>query len=89
LFMLAVDAQHGGRGIAQRLVEYCLENGTRKGYRWAVTEATGAISKRVFRKLGFEERFRIPYCNFKYCGEAVFSSITGHDGVALMDKSLV
>lgn len=88
LFMLAVDAQFSGQGIAQRLVECCLENGLRKGYRWAVTEATGVVSQRVFRKLGFEERFRISYRDYRYGGEAAFASITDHGGAALMDKSL-
>ena len=88
LFMLAVDPQFGGRGIAQGLVASCLENGKRKGYRRAVTEATGVVSQQVFRKLGFEERLRIRYRDFRYGGEAVFASITEHDGVALMDRRL-
>ena len=88
LFMIAVDPQFGGRGIAQRLVEHCLANGTRKGYRWAVTEATGAISQRVFGKLGFEEQSRIRYRDFRYRDAAVFAGITQHDGAALMDRAL-
>jgi predicted N-acetyltransferase YhbS len=88
LFMLAVDPQFGGRGIAQGLVAHCIENGKRMGYRWAVTEATGLVSQQVFRRIGFEERARIPYCDFRYGGATVFASITEHDGVALMDKAL-
>ena len=88
LFMLAVDARFSGRGIAQGLIRACLENGARKGYRWAVTEATGVVSQGVFRKLGFEERCRVGYREFRYEGEAVFASITGPDGVTLMDKAL-
>jgi ribosomal protein S18 acetylase RimI-like enzyme len=88
LLMLAVDPQSAGRGIAQRLVEHCLANGTRKGYRWAVTEATGVISQRVFGKLGFEERSRVRYRDFRYRDAAVFAGITQHDGAALMDRAL-
>jgi ribosomal protein S18 acetylase RimI-like enzyme len=88
LFMLAVDARFAGQGIAQRLVETCLENGRKKGYRHAVTEATGVISQRVFRKLGFEERHRVSYRDYSYGGEAVFASIVGHDGAALMERML-
>jgi len=88
LFMLAVDPQFGGQGIAQSMVEHCLENGACKGYRWAMTEATGVISQRVFRKLGFEERFRVRYRDFRYQAAAVFAGITEHDGVALMDRAL-
>lgn len=88
LFMLAVDAHFSGHGIAQGLVKNCLENGMQKGYRCAVTEATGMISQRVFRKLGFEERFRVSYRDYRYGGEAVFTSITDHGGAALMDRCM-
>ncbi len=88
LFMLAVDAEFGGQGVAQGLVAACLANACRKGYRWAVVEATGVVSQRVCRKLGFEERFRVPYHDFRYGGEAVFASIVDHGGAALMDRIL-
>lgn len=89
LFMLTVDARFAGQGIAQRLVETCIDNGRKKGYRHALTEATGVISQRVFRKLGFEERYRVSYRDYSYRGEAVFASIVGHDGAALMERMLV
>lgn len=88
LFMLAVDAGYTGQGIAQRLVEGCIENGREKVYRYAVTEATGVISQRVFGKLGFEERYRVSYRNYMYEEEAVFSSIVDHAGAALMERIL-
>lgn len=88
LFMLAVDAGYTGQGIAQRLVEGCIENGGQKGYRYAVTEATGVISQSVFHKLGFEERYRVSYRDFRYEGEAVFASTVGHAGAALMERIL-
>ncbi len=88
LFMLAVDPRFTGQGVAQRLVETSLELAKTKGYRYAVTEATGLISQWVFRKLGFEERFRISYADYKYREQAVFASIVAHDGTALMERSL-
>ncbi len=88
LFMLAVDARFAGHGIAQTLVRTCIDNGRKKGYRHAVTEATGVISQRVFRKLGFEERCRVSYRDYCYQGEAVFASVAGHDGAALMERRL-
>jgi ribosomal protein S18 acetylase RimI-like enzyme len=88
LFMLAVDARFAGQGIAQRLVQTCLDKGREKGYCRAVTEATGLVSQRVFRKLGFEERYRVSYRDYSYGGEAVFASIVGHDGAALMERML-
>ncbi len=88
LLMLAVGARFAGRGIAQGLVRSCLENASAKGYRRAVTEATGAASQHLFSKLGFQERLRITYQDFRYEGEAVFSSIADHGGTALMDRAL-
>ena len=49
LFMIAVTHQHTGSKVAQNLIQACLENGIRKGYKAAVTEATtGAILKLVW-----------------------------------------
>ncbi len=88
LFMLAVDPRFTGQGIAQRLVETSLQIAKARGYRYAVTEATGLISQKVFRKLGFEERFRVSYAEYKYEGQHVFASIVAHGGTALMERQL-
>jgi ribosomal protein S18 acetylase RimI-like enzyme len=89
LFMLAVDGQFAGRGIGQELVKACLANGFRKGYRKALTEATGRVSQHVFRKQGFTDRFSVSYRDFLYEGKAVFASIQGHESAILMERSLV
>jgi len=88
LFMIAVDHRHKGRKVAQNLVRACLENGARKGYHTAVTEATGVISQHIFRsRFGFRDRLEIPYKTFVYEGRPVFASIEGHSGTILMDKT--
>jgi len=89
LFMVGVDREYVGRGVAQGLVQHCLENGCRKGYRTALTEATGKVSQHIFRKNGFAERFRASYRDFVYQGQKVFSSIQAHDATILMDRVLV
>jgi hypothetical protein len=43
----------------------------------------------VFRKQGFEERFKVSYQDFMYDDKVVFASIQGHENAILMDKSLV
>jgi len=86
LFMLAVDAQFAGRGIAQDMVAACLDNGRPKGYRAALTEATGKISQRVFRKQGFADRFSVAYSDFRYEDKLVFASIQEHERAILMDR---
>ncbi len=88
LFLLGVASSAGGRGVAQQLVERCVENGVRKGYRVGVTEATNAVSQHIFRKLGFVDRVQRSYQDHRYQGQAVFASIDGHAGPILMDRQL-
>lgn len=88
LFMLGVDAGFGGRGIAQTLIRLTLDNGKRKGYKSAVTEATGNVSQHVFRNLGFAEQFRTAYREFNYRGTRIFNKIVEHEAIILMERSL-
>jgi len=90
LFMIAVNHQHKGRKVAHNLIQICLENGIRRGFHTAVTEATGVISQHIFRmQFGFADRLEIPYKTFVYQGKRVFESIEEHTGTILMDKTLV
>jgi len=86
--MLAVDGQFAGRGIGQELIRACIENGCRRGYEAALTEATGKISQHIFRKNGFVQRFSVSYRSFVYENRSVFASIQGHERAMLMDRSL-
>ena len=88
LFMIGVDRAFTGRGIGQNLLACCLENGIRRGYAMAVTEATGTVSQSIFRKAGFTEQMRVEYKDYIYDGRRVFESIEGHVGTLLMDKAL-
>jgi hypothetical protein len=89
LNLLAVARQHTGRAVAQNVVRLCLENGVQKGYRTAVTEATGLVSQHIFREThGFVARHEIAYQTFRYQGRRPFASIKEHRSVILMDKSV-
>jgi ribosomal protein S18 acetylase RimI-like enzyme len=88
LFLLGVAQPFGGQGIGQQLVSSCVENGAHRGYRVAVTEATGSVSQHIFRKQGFVDRARRSYRDHRYQGRAVFGSIEGHAGPILMDRPL-
>lgn len=88
LFMLGVNAQFAGQGIAQELVKAGIDNGSRKGYRTALTEATGKISQHVFWKTGFADRFSVFYRDFLYENKTVFASIKEHEKAILMDRFL-
>jgi GNAT superfamily N-acetyltransferase len=87
LFLLGVDARYTGQGIAQQLVATSVANGTRHGYRKAVTEATNRTSQHVFRKQGFVERVQRSYIDHEFDGRNWFTSIAHHGGPILMDKT--
>lgn len=89
LFMLGVDSHFAGRGVAQGVVETCIDNAAQLGYRVALTEATGPVSQHVFRKNGFVDRFSVKYRDFVYENKTVFASIQEHDGAMLMERVLV
>ncbi|MCC6365182.1 MAG: GNAT family N-acetyltransferase [Bryobacterales bacterium] len=88
LFLLGVARKFAGQGIAQQLAAECIENGIRKGYRMAVTEATNKTSQHVFRKLGFSERVKRSYLDHRFQGQAFFTSIGDQGGPILMDRFL-
>ena len=88
LILLGVSDRAARRGVAQQLVAACLEQGRRRGYRFAVTEATNQISQHIFRKQGFIERVKKSYKAYRFDGRRVFASIAEHGGPILMDKAL-
>ena len=89
LFLLGVSRSWGGRGVAQKLVETCLQNGLQRGYRLAVTEATNNLSQHIFRKLGFTERVQRSYQDYRFEERSPFADIEQHLGPVLMDKRIV
>ncbi len=89
LLFLGVADEYARKGVAQTLVARCLENGLAKGYRMAMTEATNRVSQHIFRKLGFVERVKLSYGDYRHNGEAVFASIADHGGPISMDRHLV
>jgi ribosomal protein S18 acetylase RimI-like enzyme len=88
LFMVGVSSEFAGRGIAHHLITTCLTHGKLRGYRVAVTEATGSVSQHVFRKLGFHDVLAAPYKDFSFKGQRVFSSILDPEATILMEREL-
>jgi ribosomal protein S18 acetylase RimI-like enzyme len=89
LFMMGVDPDFGGRGIARTLVEVTLDNGKWKGYEKAITEATGKVSQHIFRSTGFVEQFRVPYQEFHFQGKYPFRTIVDHEAIMLLERNLM
>jgi ribosomal protein S18 acetylase RimI-like enzyme len=88
LFLLGVSDRYTRRGIGQRLVETCLNNGAANGYKFAMTEATNGVSQHIFRKLGFVERAYATYAGYRHKGAPVFVSIADHGGPMAMDRQI-
>ncbi|WP_216825891.1 GNAT family N-acetyltransferase [Sulfitobacter sp. SK012] len=88
IFMIAVRDDFSGKGIAQNLVQSCLEQAKNLGYGLAFTEATNQISQRVFKNVGFDELHLIGYSTFEFHGRKPFQGISQHRGCALMEMDL-
>lgn len=89
VYMLAVSPNHQRKKIAQNLLQVCLNNGVKKQFNWAVTEAANSVSQHIFGKLDFVPRYQISYQEFTHQGIRVFAKIKGHEGTILMDKLLI
>ena len=85
-YLFAVDHRQNGKKIAHHLIQACLDNGIKKGYRTGVVEATCVVSQHIFRKFGFVDRYIVSYKTFEFQGKQIFESIDGHGGIILMDK---
>jgi ribosomal protein S18 acetylase RimI-like enzyme len=88
LFLLGVARPFARQGVAQNLVAECLALGKRYGYRRAVTEATNVVSQHIFRKLGFTDRVRRSYADYRFHGQPVFADIADHFGPILYDREI-
>lgn len=86
--MLAVLPAQVGNGIAQNLVRVCVDNASKRGYRYGFTEANGPASQHIFRKLGFRQRYTVSYQDFLFEGKPVFASIQSTIGTMLMEVNL-
>jgi GNAT superfamily N-acetyltransferase len=92
LLLLGVARPFTGRQVAQHLIAACEENGRRKGYRAAVTEASGSVSQHIFRKQGYADHFQISYQDYRYEGAPLFgvsaeNSAAGRKIQSLIEKS--
>jgi ribosomal protein S18 acetylase RimI-like enzyme len=88
LALLGVAEVFSGRKVGQNLVNAAMNNGRAEGYRFAVTEATNLVSQHIFRKLGFVERAKTSYRDYRRDGVPVFASIAEHGGPMSMDRQL-
>jgi hypothetical protein len=77
LWMVGVppDTQFAKKGIASTLFRVSADLGLSRGFKRCVTECTGHYSQTAARKIGFQERVRLAYADFRFEGRAVFAEI--------------
>ena len=89
LAMLGVTKAFQNRGVGQNLLRLCLSHAADRGYRVAVAEATGTISRHILKdKFGFIHRVDVSYKTFIYRDKRIFASIEDHGGTVLMDRAI-
>lgn len=88
ILVIAVDEDWSRIGIAQNLLKTCILNGTNHGYQTAFTEAASDSSRRVFRKIGFQEQCFVRYGDFIFQNSRPIVSIIHHKGCAVMDMKM-
>jgi hypothetical protein len=68
-------SQFANRGIGTTLFRVSTELGRKRGFKRGVTECTGHYSQAAARKIGFQERARLTYRDFRFEGRPVFANI--------------
>lgn len=87
--MIAVDSNFGGRGIGTELVLRGIEHATRHGFRVLTSETTGAISGKIFQKLGFNLIKELNYDDYiDEEGQKRFKDLHPHKSCSVWAKTL-
>lgn len=85
--MVGVEPRFARKGIAGTLFRVATELAKGKGFKRCVTECTGHYSQQGARNAGFQEVTTLAYQDFRFEGQAVFSSIQApHTHIALFEK---
>jgi len=87
LFQCGILPEYSGQHIATALVNLTLKTGVDAGYKYAMSDCTSIISKKIFDGLGFNLENKIRYSDFVYKSEKIFSDIDGE--YYLMTKKII
>jgi len=85
LFVLGIHTDFFGLGFGKMLTREALTNARSKGYQSALSLTTNSVSTHLLKNFMFEPIKTQEYQTYKFRGQAVFSSITDHPGVNLME----
>ncbi len=87
LFMIGVDEQHRGKGIAKKLMEATFNVAINNNYTSIIAECTGVITQHICAKYDFKELQESEYKTYVYNGELVFKDIQENPICKLMIKT--
>uniref|UniRef100_A0AC34FC24 N-acetyltransferase domain-containing protein n=1 Tax=Panagrolaimus sp. ES5 TaxID=591445 RepID=A0AC34FC24_9BILA len=86
--MISVHQNYARRGIAQKLVEYNLDEIKEAGCEGLMREATAKNSQKLFAKLGYQNLYEVLHTDYKDNGKQVFKCRDGTDRAILVYKPL-
>jgi GNAT superfamily N-acetyltransferase len=87
LYLLGVEREFSGRGLALNLVERSLNRARELGFSSGLAEATGVASQALVARLGFATVGRVNYADFLFEGQPVFHAITAPAACLLVEKT--
>lgn len=85
LFVIGIHPDFSGHGFGKKLTGEVLNCARRKGYRSAFSLTTNLASTRILKHFKFEPIKTQDYQSYRFQGVPVFSSITDHPGINLME----
>lgn len=89
MFMLATQPEFRNQGIASTLRAAALQHYKRKGYSFAMSEASNAFTQRICNKFGFKTHLTIAYEDWFPEGSPYRKQVAdGHASMKLMVKEL-
>ena len=86
IFQIGTAGNYRGSGLAPALIRHLLHHARVRGYRSAIADCTGPVSKCVFERCGFVELGHSRYADFRHNDEVFFSGLP--DGISLLKKDL-
>jgi len=86
IFQIGTAGNYRGAGLAPALIRHLLDHARVRGYRSAIADCTGPVSKSVFERSGFVELGHSSYADFRNNDVAFFSKLP--DGISLLKKDL-
>ena len=81
------STQFARKGIASTLFRLSAQLARKHNFKRCVTECTGYYSQTADRKVGFQERERLAYRDFRFQDRAVFAGIEPpHTELSLFER---